>query len=433
MQTHSTFGRTARRTEELLRQLEQRSSVATAQLEPTVRRILAAIRREGDRALRRYAQKLDGLGAQTPLRVSREEMAEAWSATPKELRTSMQIAAKNIRRFAQWQMPKNWTRRAANGLQLGQRALPLDSVGCYVPGGRYPLPSTLLMTTLPAQVAGVARIVVVSPRPARETLAAAHLAGVEEFYRIGGAQAVAALAYGTESLARVDKIVGPGNLYVTTAKKLVAFDCGIDMLAGPTEIVFASANGDAQYIASDLVAQAEHDPNALAIFVTCNAVLAQSVAQQVQVQAQGNTIAQQALKKNGYIFLADSAQAMAATANRLAPEHLTIDTERDLNWVRHAGSIFIGDTTPQSMGDYISGPNHVLPTGRSARVRAGLSVYDYLRLVTTQSYTPAAMSVFGPHAARLADAEGLCAHAASVRVRLQKRAAAKKNQEAATQ
>ena len=432
MQTYLIFGRNARRTEALLLQLEQRSSVATAQLEPAVRRILSAIRREGDRALRRYARKLDGLGAQSPLRVSREAMAEAWSATPKELRASMQIAAKNIRRFAQWQMPKNWERRAASGLMLGQRALPLDSVGCYVPGGRYPLPSTLLMTTLPAQVAGVARIVVVSPRPARETLAAAHLAGVEEFYRIGGAQAVAALAYGTESLARVDKIVGPGNLYVTTAKKLVAFDCGIDMLAGPTEIVFASANGDAACIASDLVAQAEHDPNALAIFVTCNAALAQSVAQQVQAQAQGNPIAQQSLKKNGYIFVTDSAQAMAATANRLAPEHLTIDAERDLDWVRHAGSIFIGDSTPQSMGDYISGPNHVLPTGRSARVRAGLSVYDYLRLVTTQSYTPAAMSVFGPHAARLADAEGLRAHAASVRVRLrlQKRSAAKKNKEA---
>ncbi len=431
MQTHLTFGRNARRTEELLRQLEQRSSVATAQLEPAVRRILSSIRREGDRALRRYAHNLDGLGAQAPLRVSLEEMAEAWKATPKELRQSMQVAAKNIRRFAQWQMPKNWTRRAANGLQLGQRSLPLDSVGCYVPGGRYPLPSTLLMTTLPAQVAGVKRIVVVSPRPAPETLAAAHLAGVEEFYRIGGAQAVAALAYGTESIARVDKIVGPGNLYVTTAKKLVAFDCGIDMLAGPTEIVSASANGDAQYIASDLVAQAEHDPNALAIFVTCNAALAQSVARQVQAQAQDNSIAQQALKKNGYVFVTDSAQAMAATSNRLAPEHLTIDTERDLDWVRHAGSIFIGDTTPQSMGDYNSGPNHVLPTGRSARVRAGLSVYDYRRLVTTQSYTPVAMSVFGPHAARLADAEGLRAHAASVRLRLQTKREVKTNKESA--
>jgi histidinol dehydrogenase len=432
MQTHFTFGRNARRTEALLQQLEQRSSVATAQLEPAVRRMLAAVRSQGDRALRRYAQKLDGLSANASLRVPREEMAEAWAATPKDLRQSMQVAARNIRRFAQWQMPKNWTRRAAIGLTLGQRALPLDSVGCYVPGGRYPLPSTLLMTTLPAQIAGVARIVVVSPRPARETLAAAHLAGVEEFYRIGGAQAIAALAYGTESIARIDKIVGPGNLYVTTAKKLVAFDCGIDMLAGPTEIVYASANGSADSIASDLVAQAEHDPNALAIFVTCNAALAQMVALQVLVLAQGNPIAQQALKKNGYLFVADSAQAMAATANRLAPEHLTIDAESDLNWVRHAGSIFIGDATPQSMGDYISGPNHVLPTGRSARVRAGLSVYDYLRLVTTQSYTPAALGVLGPHAARLADAEGLRAHAASVRLRLQKGSKAIKNKEAAT-
>ena len=186
-------------------------------------------------------------------------MAAAWDQTPKELLKSLQAAAANIRRFARWQMPKEWTRKLP-GVQLGQRALPLDSVGCYVPGGRYPLPSTLLMTVLPAQVAGVNRIVVVSPRPARETLAAAHLAGVKEFYRIGGAQAIAALAYGTASVPRVDKIVGPGNLYVTTAKKLVAFECGIDMLAGPTEIVVASEAGNPQWIAADLVAQAEHDP-----------------------------------------------------------------------------------------------------------------------------------------------------------------------------
>ncbi len=419
MKTYATFGRNARRTEALLRQLEERSSVATTQLEPVVRRILLAVRRNGDAGLRRYAHKLDGLAAATPLRVSREEMATAWNETPKELRQSLQIAAKNIRRFAQWQMPKDWTRKAADGLQLGQRCLPLASVGCYVPGGRYPLPSTLLMTVLPAQVAGVERIVVVSPRPAKETLAAAHLAGVTEMYRIGGAQAVAALAYGTQSIPRVDKIVGPGNLYVTTAKKLVAFDCGIDMLAGPTEIVVASENGDAASIASDLVAQAEHDPNALAILVTSNAVLAKAVDAKVREQAAGNLIAQQSLKKNGYIFVTASQNDTATVTNRMASEHLTIDSEKDLDWVRHAGSIFIGSSTPQSMGDYISGPNHVLPTGRIARTRAGLSVQDFLRVVTTQSYTAKGLDTLGPHAIRIAESEGLHGHAASVRVRLQ--------------
>ena len=214
-------------------------------------------------------RRLDGLASSADMRVTEAEMKAAWKQTPGELRKSMQAAARNIRRFARWQMPKEWTRKLP-GVQLGQRALPLESVGCYVPGGRYPLPSTLLMTVIPAQVAGVKRIVVVSPRPARETLAAAHLAGVKELYRIGGAQAIAALTYGTASVPRVDKIVGPGNLYVTTAKKLVAFECGIDMLAGPTEIVVASENGNPQWIAADIVAQAEHDPEALAVLVTSN-------------------------------------------------------------------------------------------------------------------------------------------------------------------
>jgi histidinol dehydrogenase len=273
------------------------------------------------------------------------------------------------------------------------------------------------MTVLPAQVAGVNRIVVVSPRPARETLAAAHLAGVKEFYRIGGAQAIGTLAYGTASVPRVDKIVGPGNLYVTTAKKLVAFECGIDMLAGPTEIVVASEAGNPQWIAADLVAQAEHDPEAMAVFVTSNLELARETAKAVTLQASSNRIAGQALAKSGFIFVTKSANETHTVTNRLAAEHLTIDKPGDLAWVRHAGSIFVGPTTPQSMGDYISGPNHVLPTGRLARVRGGLSVYDLLRLVTTQEYTATGLAEHGPHVERLATAEGLVGHAASVRIR----------------
>ncbi|HEY5255464.1 MAG TPA: histidinol dehydrogenase [Acidobacteriaceae bacterium] len=411
-----TYGKTATQAETLLRQIEERSGAATVRMEPAVTRILADIQRKGDTALRRYAERLDGLAPTASLRVTQEDMAAAWDQTPKVLQKSLQAAAANIRRFARWQMPKEWTRKLP-GVQLGQRALPLDSVGCYVPGGRYPLPSTLLMTVIPAQVAGVKRIVVVSPRPARETLAAAHLAGVAEFYRIGGAQAIAALAYGTTSVPRVDKIVGPGNLYVTTAKKLVAFECGIDMLAGPTEIVVASEAGNPQWIAADLVAQAEHDPETLAVLVTCNLGLAQATAKEVKLQASSNKIAGQALAKSGFIFVTKSANETATVTNRLASEHLTIDHQRDLAWVRHAGSIFIGPTTPQSMGDYISGPNHVLPTGRLARVRGGLSVYDFLRLVTTQEYTATGLAEHGPHVERLATAEGLVGHAASVRIR----------------
>ncbi len=411
-----TYGKTAAQAETLLRQIEGRSGAATSKLEPAVKRILADIQRKGDAAVRHYAERLDGLASSADMRVTQEEMAAAWDQTPKELRKSLQAAAGNIRRFARWQMPKEWTRKLS-GVQLGQRALPLESVGCYVPGGRYPLPSTLLMTVVPAQVAGVKRIVVVSPRPARETLAAAHLAGVEEFYRIGGAQAIAALAYGTVSIPRVDKIVGPGNLYVTTAKKLVAFDCGIDMLAGPTEIVVASDNGNPQWIAADLVAQAEHDPETLAILVTSNPELARETAKEVQTQSASNKIASQAIAKNGFIFLTKDGKETESVTNRLAAEHLTIDERDDLPWVRHAGSIFVGPNTPQSMGDYVSGPNHVLPTGRLARVRGGLSVYDFLRLVTTQEYTAAGLAEHGPHAERLATAEGLLGHAASVHIR----------------
>ena len=416
-----TYGKSAAEAETILRQIEERSGAATSRLEPAVKRILADIRRKGDAALRRYAERLDGLAPSSDMRVTQEEMAAAWDQTPKELRQSLRAAASNVRRFARWQMPKEWTRKLP-GVQLGQRTLPLESVGCYVPGGRYPLPSTLLMTVVPAQVAGVKRIVVVSPRPARETLAAAHLAGVKEFYRIGGAQAIAALAYGTSSVPRVDKIVGPGNLYVTTAKKLVAFDCGIDMLAGPTEIVVASEDGNPCWIASDLVAQAEHDPETLAILVTSNLKLAQETAKEVRVQASSNKIASQSITRNGFIFVTKSTKDTATVTNRLAAEHLTLDQEDDLAWVHHAGSIFVGANTPQSMGDYISGPNHVLPTGRLARVRGGLSVYDFLRLVTTQEYTASGLATYGPHAERLATAEGLLGHAASVGIRSAARA-----------
>jgi histidinol dehydrogenase len=279
------------------------------------------------------------------------------------------------------------------------------------------LPSTLLMTAIPAQVVGVKRIVVVSPKPAPETLAAAHLLGIEEFYRLGGAHAVAALAYGTASLPRVDKIVGPGNLYVTAAKRLVAFDCSIDMLAGPTEIVVTSERGNAAAIASDLVAQAEHDPEALAVFVTTREELARAVMAETKERSRNNAVAREALNRNGVAIVAGSIGEAREITNRLAPEHLTVDAASDLAWVENAGSVFVGRWSSQPMGDYVSGPNHTLPTGGMARVRGGLSVNDFVKLITVQEYTAKGVEKLGPKAALLAEAEGLSGHAEAIRTR----------------
>jgi histidinol dehydrogenase len=295
---------------------------------------------------------------------------------------------------------------------------PLASVGCYVPSGRHPLPSTLLMTAIPAQVAGVRRIVAVSPKPAPETLAAAHLLGITEFYRLGGAHAVAALAHGTATVPRVEKIVGPGNLYVTAAKRLIAFDCAIDMLAGPTEIVVTSECGNAPDIASDLVAQAEHDPEALAIFVTTREDLARTVIAETKIRSRENRVAREALRRNGVVILAGSVEEAREVTNCLAAEHLTVDAASDLEWIENAGSVFVGRWSAQPMGDYISGPNHTLPTGGMARVRGGLSVNDFVKLITVQEYMAEGVRALGPKAALLAEAEGLVGHAEAIRTRL---------------
>src|SRR6202522_475636 len=269
-----TQGRRARQTEVKLMELEQRGNSALDTVLPAVRKILREVRKQGDRALLRYAQKFDGLAPDSSLRVTPEESAAAWEQLDPALKQALETAAANIRAFAKHQLPQSWQSSPMEGLTTGQFIRPIEAAGCYVPGGRHPLPSTMLMTVIPAQVAGVRRIAVTSPCPAPETLATAHLLGVTEFYRIGGAHAIAAFAYGTESIPRVSKIAGPGNLYVTAAKREVAFDCAIDMLAGPTEIVVTSERGTVGEIASDLVAQAEHDPEARAIFITTRSPLA---------------------------------------------------------------------------------------------------------------------------------------------------------------
>jgi histidinol dehydrogenase len=418
MKLVKTFGRSRATAMALIETLEHRGTVNTSRVETVVRRILTEVRKSGDRALLKYAAEFDGLTKGQALLVSREEMKAAWEDTAPELQAAMMVARGNILAFAEAQLPQEWTISPVDGVNTGQIVRPLESVGCYVPGGRYPLPSTLLMTVTPAQVAGVERIVVCSPKPAKETMAAAWLAGVTEFYRVGGAQAIAAMAYGTATVGRVTKIVGPGNLFVTAAKTMVSSECGIDMPAGPTEIVVASETGSAAGIAADLVAQAEHDPEALAVLITSNETLAKDVAAAVKLQARGNTIAKRSLTAQGCIFVTATVLDARDLTNRLAPEHLTVDAVKDLKWVRNAGSVFVGEYAPQSMGDYVSGPNHVLPTGRAGRVRGGLSVMDFVKVITVQQYTRKGLRRMGPHAITMAEAEGLTGHAESVRVRM---------------
>jgi histidinol dehydrogenase len=387
-----------------------------ADLEPEVRRIVGDVRRRGDRALRKYAERWDGLGPQDSFQLSEKDIQAAWKSAAPELKASLRTAATNIRRFCEWQKPAEWT-RTRKGITVGQIVRPLDSVGCYVPGGRYPLVSTVLMTVIPAQVAGVRNIRVVSPHPRTEVLAAAGMLGVREVYRVGGAQAIAALAYGTESIPRVDKIVGPGNLYVTAAKKLVSFDCAIDFLAGPTEVVIVSDSGTPEFIAADLVAQAEHDPEVLAVLITTRDDLARHVAQAAEKLSRENAVARQSLRQNGTILISASRRQSLEWANELAAEHLTVDAAH-VALVRSAGSVFIGDYSPQAGGDYASGPNHVLPTGGAARFRGGLSVLDFVKLISVQKLSRSGLRGIAPVVASLANAEGLRAHAESIRARV---------------
>jgi histidinol dehydrogenase len=407
---------TGKAAERAVVRIEQRAS-RLEEAERVARKIIKQVRVGGDKALIRYATLWDGLKKGQELRVSAEEMKAAWAATSPDIRLALKRAAANIRQFANWQAPRSWSRKI-NGGELGQIVRPLEAVGCYVPGGRYPLPSTLLMTAIPAQVAGVERIVVVSPNPQPATLAAAYLLGIKEFYRCGGAQAIAAMAYGTESIVRVDKIVGPGNAYVTAAKKLAGFDCAIDMLAGPTEAVIYSETGNADCLAADLVAQAEHDPDAVVIFVSTNAELAKRVAAAAKDTAKRNRIAREALRRNAWALVAGSRDQALAWVNRMAPEHLTVDDDTELPAIRHAGSVFVGDYSPQPAGDYAAGPNHVLPTAGAARFRGGLSAADFVKVITVQKFYSEGLREIAPVVTLLAETEGLRAHAQAVRMRI---------------
>ena len=387
-----------------------------AATERRVAAIVSDVRRNGDRALGRYARELDGLSG--PIEVSRAEMRQAARKVPAPVRAALRAAAKHIRSVAARQVPRGWRTRVAPGVTVEQRIVPLDRVGCYVPAGRYPLPSSLLMTAIPADAAGVGEVVAVCPRPAPVVMAAALEAGVSRLFRVGGAHAVAALAYGTETIRRVDKIVGPGNRYVAAAKALVTADCGIDFYAGPTEIVIVSSRGPADWIAADLIAQAEHDPDARAVLITPSRALAERVASRVTARMPADGPARAALKSHGGIIVAKSAGEALALANAAAAEHLVVDDERMAAKVRCAGSLFVGPWTAQVAGDYAIGSNHVLPTAGAARVRGGLSAADFVRQITVQRLTPAGLRRIGPTVIDLATAEGLSAHAASVAVRM---------------
>jgi histidinol dehydrogenase len=386
-------------------------------------RIVDDVRRRGDTALFAYTKRFDRVAlTASNVWVPRVELTQALRKVPADFLAAIDHAARNIRAVARKQKPREWNIEVEPGVRAGQRVRAIESIGCYLPGGRFSLVSTLLMTVVPAQEAGVREIVVVSPQPGPALLAAAARLGVRSVARVGGAQAVAALAYGTRSIPRVDKIFGPGNRFVTAAKRLVSADCAIDMLAGPTEAIVFADRGNPQFIAADLIAQAEHDPDAISIFVTTSSRLGKAVAAEIETQlAQlpDTNLARRSLASSGAVLVARHLADAVGFVNLFAPEHLTLpDTSRGLlARIHSAGSVFLGDWSAQTFGDYASGTNHVLPTGGAARTRGGLSVTDFVKCISVQEVSRAGFLRLAPVAAQFARAEGLDAHARSVDVR----------------
>jgi len=394
-----------------------RKAVRLAEAEKVVAPILEGVRQRGDAALIEYARRFDGLDLKQ-VRVPEADLAVPLGA---EFLRAVEIAAKNIRAYAEMQLPCEKWMDCGDGRRLGQIVRPLESMGAYIPAGRYPLPSTLLMTVIPAQVAGVRTICVTSPNPSAEILGTARWLGVCDVFRMGGAQAIAAMAFGTESVPKVDRIVGPGNIYVAAAKKLLAGEVGIDFVAGPTEIVIIAAEGDARWIAADMLAQAEHDVEASAILLTTSRDLAERVAAEVARELEKlptASVASAAICNNSAAVLVSSLTEAVDASNRLAPEHLALHDASVLGAIQHAGSVFLGSMSTEAAGDYAAGPNHVLPTSGVARIRGGLSSADFVKVISVQELTAAGLAHLAPAIATLARAEGLEAHARSVEVRL---------------
>ena len=393
-----------------------RRAARLGEAEAVVRPILESVRKRGDRALMEYARRFDGLERRS-VRVPHSELIAAAESLSTPFRDAIGVASANIRAFASLQAPASRMRQMAPGLRLGQIVRPLDSIAAYIPAGRYPLPSTLLMTVIPAQVAGVRAISVASPRVVKEVYGTAHLLGVRNVFQMGGAQAIAAFAFGTRTVPKADRIVGPGNIYVAAAKKLLAGEVGIDFIAGPTEILIIAGEGDPRVLAANMLAQAEHDVDACAILLTTSKRLAKAVAVQIEQQLAGlptAVVARRAIARNSAIVLTQSSDESLALSNRFAPEHLSIADESLLAQVTHAGSVFLGPYSPEAAGDYASGPNHVLPTNGVARLRGGLSSADYVKVISVQQLSAKALRRLAPTITTLARAEGLEAHARSV-------------------
>lgn len=399
--------------------LLRRRAARLAEAENTVKPILEAVRKRGDPALLEYARKFDGLRRKS-VSVPQAEWKAAESRLAPVFRRAVKAASANIRAYAKLQLPAAKSLTSA-GLRLSQVVRPLDSVAAYIPAGRYPLPSTVMMTVVPARVAGVGKIMVATPRPVDEILGAASMLGATHVFEMGGAQAIAAFAYGTRTVPRADRIVGPGNIYVAAAKKLLAGEVGIDFIAGPTEILIIAAEGEPEWLAADMLAQAEHDTDASAVLLTTSKKLALAVADHLEKQLESLPTARTArvaIERNSAIVVVSSDQEALEWSNRFAPEHLSIHDPALLTGVRHAGSVFVGPMSPEAAGDYASGPNHVLPTSGAARLRGGLSAADYVKVISVQQLSRRALTRLQPAISTLARAEGLEAHARSVEVRL---------------
>jgi histidinol dehydrogenase len=405
--------------ERLLRARQERDVEA----ERIAERIIGDVRRRGDAALLVWAKKLDGADLRREgVWISRRQMQKAQDQVSTEFLRAVEHAARNVRRVAEKQLPRPWTMEVEPGVQVGQMVRPMDAIGCYIPGGRFALVSTLLMTVVPAKVAGVQRIVALCPKPNAELLAAANLLGVHEVARLGGAQAIGALAYGTKTIPRVDKIFGPGNRFVTAAKKLVSSDCAIDLPAGPTEAMVLASRGNPRWIAADLLAQAEHAPDAGSFLVTTSMDFAErvrgEVAEQLKPLPKTNP-AHISMKKTSAIIWAASLDRACAFVNCFAAEHLSLPQGANalLKKIRSAGTVFLGPWAAQPLGDYASGSNHVLPTGGWARTRAGLSAADFVKCISVQSIGQEGFARLAADVQTLARAEGLLAHANAIEVR----------------
>jgi len=412
-----------------LEALLSRETDTGADIQALVADILAQVKSRGDAALCEFTAKFDDWDCTAEnMIISRDRMEDAWHRVSDEDRAALQLAVNRIRAYHEHQVQVNWDYTDDAGMTLGQRITPLDKVGLYVPGGKAAYPSSVLMNAVPAHVAGVETIVMVVPTPAGEVndlvLAAAYISGVQEGYAVGGAQAVAALAYGTETIPAVDKIVGPGNKFVAAAKRQVFGTCGIDMIAGPSEIAMIVDSGNPEWLGADFLSQAEHDEAAQSILVSTDAALLDEVAEHIEKHLQGllrQDIARTSVETHGALILADSLEQAAEIVNIIAPEHLELavhDPEALLPHIRHAGAIFMGHYVPEALGDYVAGPNHVLPTNRTARFSSPLGVYDFQKRSSVIRATAEGVKNIGPAAAHLAHREGLQAHALTLELRL---------------